>query len=145
MRIVKDQTTAINFSCLRTVLGPCHYLEEYGEALWKELDIATTREAAATPHPRLRGNQTIPEIWAPVTTPMSVSQLTPVQRSTPLQPLLSLSPLQVSANAPVMRGPGRRALGDISGNVPNRVSKRLKRTKDSGKCSRLTRYHRHPD
>lgn len=144
-RIVKDQTAAINLSCLRTVLGPWHYLEEYGEALWKELDIATTREAAATPHPRLHGNQTIPEIWTPVTTPMSMSQSTPVQRSTPLQYSLSLSPLQVSANAPVMRGPSRQALGDISGNVPNRASKRLKRTKDGSKCSLLTKYRRHPD
>jgi hypothetical protein len=84
-RIVKDQTAAINLSYLRTVLGPWHYLEQYGEALWKELDIATTREAAATPHPRLHGNQTIPEIWTPVTTPMSMSQSTPVQRSGPVK------------------------------------------------------------
>jgi hypothetical protein len=74
-----------------------------------------------------------------------MSQSTPVQRSTPLQYSLSLSPLQVSANAPVMRGPSRQPLGDISGNVPNRASKRLKRTKDGSKCSLLTKYRRHPD
>jgi len=94
---VKDQTAAINLSCLRTVLGPWHYFAEYGEALWKELDVATTRELAATPHPHFRSNRTIPEIWAPVTTPMSMSQSTPVQQSIPLQPPLSTSPLQVSS------------------------------------------------
>ena len=67
-RIVKDPTAAINLSCLRTVLGPWHYFEEYGEALWKELDVATTREVATTPHPHVCSNQTVPEIWAPVTT-----------------------------------------------------------------------------